>query len=56
MRENGKFVGDNGTIPEGQGVVMAQWDECHELFVMAMVLSISNVNLPGCAPDPLYRY
>ena len=56
MRENGKFVGDNGTIPEGQGIVIAQLNECHELFMMAMVLSISNTNIPGCASDPLSRY
>jgi len=34
MRKDGKFVGDDGTIPEGQGIVMAHLNECHELLEM----------------------
>jgi len=34
MRKDGKFVGSDGSIPEGQGVVMAHLNECHELVEM----------------------
>jgi hypothetical protein len=34
MRKDGKFVGVDGTIPEGQGIVMAHLNECHELVEM----------------------
>ncbi|KAH9852129.1 hypothetical protein C2E23DRAFT_886000 [Lenzites betulinus] len=34
MRREGKFVGVDGTIPEGQGIVMAHLNECHELLEM----------------------
>jgi len=34
MRKDGKFVGVDGTIPEGQGIVMAHLNECHELLEM----------------------
>ncbi|PIL25010.1 hypothetical protein GSI_12898 [Ganoderma sinense ZZ0214-1] len=34
MRKEGKFVGIDGTIPEGQGIVMAHLNECHELLEM----------------------
>jgi len=34
MRKEGKFVGMDGTIPEGQGIVMAHLNECHELLEM----------------------
>ncbi|CAK5283383.1 unnamed protein product [Mycena citricolor] len=34
MRKDGKFVGPEGTVPEGQGVVMAHLNECHELLEM----------------------
>ncbi|KAF5355278.1 hypothetical protein D9758_006086 [Tetrapyrgos nigripes] len=33
-RKDGKFVGEDGLIPEGQGVVMAHLNECHELIEM----------------------
>ncbi|KIY52826.1 hypothetical protein FISHEDRAFT_18746, partial [Fistulina hepatica ATCC 64428] len=32
LRKDGKFVGADGSIPEGQGVVMAHLNECHELM------------------------
>ena len=35
MRQDGKFVGVDGSIPEGQGIVMAHLNECHELLEMA---------------------
>jgi hypothetical protein len=28
------FTGSDGTIPEGQGIVMAHLNECHELLEM----------------------
>ena len=34
MRKDGKFLGSDGSIPEGQGVVMAHLNECHELLEM----------------------
>jgi len=34
MRKDGKFIGADGTIPEGQGIVMAHLNECHELLEM----------------------
>jgi hypothetical protein len=34
MRKDGKFVGVDGSIPEGQGIVMAHLNECHELVEM----------------------
>ncbi|KZV94594.1 hypothetical protein EXIGLDRAFT_736620 [Exidia glandulosa HHB12029] len=33
-RKDGKFVGVDGSIPEGQGIVMAHLNECHELLEM----------------------
>jgi capsular polysaccharide biosynthesis protein len=38
MRKDGKFVGaDGSTVPEGQGIVMAHLNECHELLEMVRV-------------------
>ncbi|KAF9453616.1 hypothetical protein P691DRAFT_800253 [Macrolepiota fuliginosa MF-IS2] len=34
MRKDGRFVGVDGTIPEGQGIIMAHLNECHELVEM----------------------
>lgn len=34
MRKDGRFVGVGGYIPEGQGIVMAHLNECHELLEM----------------------
>lgn len=34
MRKDGKFLGSDGSIPEGQGLVMAHLNECHELLEM----------------------
>ena len=39
MRKDGKFVGVDGTIPEGQGIVMAHLNECHELLEMVRCAS-----------------
>ncbi|KAG8805904.1 hypothetical protein FRC17_005276 [Serendipita sp. 399] len=32
--KDGKFIGKDGSIPEGQGIVMAHLNECHELLEM----------------------
>lgn len=34
LRKEGRFVSSDGSIPEGQGVVMAHLNECHELLEM----------------------
>ncbi|KAJ2914660.1 hypothetical protein MD484_g5763, partial [Candolleomyces efflorescens] len=34
MRKEGRFVGVDGSIPEGQGIIMANLNECHELVEM----------------------
>jgi hypothetical protein len=34
MRKDGKFIGVDGSIPEGQGILMAHLSECHELIEM----------------------
>ena len=41
MRKDGKFIGHDGSIPEGQGIVMAHLNECHELLEMASSYSLS---------------
>ncbi|TFK98345.1 hypothetical protein BDV98DRAFT_613811 [Pterulicium gracile] len=34
MRKDGKFIGTDGSIPEGQGILTAHLSECHELIEM----------------------
>jgi len=34
MRKDGRFLGIDGSIPEGQGILMAHLNECHELLEM----------------------
>ncbi|KAF9005994.1 hypothetical protein BDQ17DRAFT_1467113 [Cyathus striatus] len=34
MRKDGRFVGVDGSVPEGQGIIMAHLNECHELVEM----------------------
>lgn len=45
MRKDGKFVGADGTIPEGQAIVIAHLNECHELVeeVQSMQLSYNDL-------------
>ena len=38
MRKDGKFVGADGSVPEGQGIVMAHLNEGHELVEMVRIL------------------
>lgn len=40
LRKDGKFVGHDGIVPEGQGIVMAHLNECHELLQMVSLSSI----------------
>jgi hypothetical protein len=44
MRKDGKFVGVDGSIPEGQGIVMAHLNECHELLEMVRHLTLYTRN------------
>ena len=40
MRKDGRFIGVDGTIPEGQGIINANLSECHELVEMASPIHI----------------
>jgi hypothetical protein len=40
LRKDGKFVGSDGSIPEGQGIVMAHLSECHELVEMVRMSTL----------------
>lgn len=40
MRKDGKFIGHDGNVPEGQGIVMAHLNECHELLEMVNLSSL----------------
>jgi hypothetical protein len=42
LRKDGRFVGADGTIPEGQGIIMAHLNECHELVEMVSFIKTSN--------------
>lgn len=39
-RKDGKFVGVDGSIPEGQGILMAHLNECHELLEIVSATSL----------------
>lgn len=52
MRQDGKFIGVGGTIPEGQGILMAHLNECHELVEM-VCFTVLPVSLPQLTPDQL---
>lgn len=50
MRKDGKFIsGEDGSIPEGQGILMAHLNECHELLEM-----VSTQLLPPSSALTLY--
>ena len=34
LRKDGKFYADDGSIPEGQAILVAQLSEAHELLEM----------------------
>lgn len=44
LRKDGKFHSPDGSIPEGQGIVMAHLNECHELIEMLKEAMIENEN------------
>ncbi|KAF8317124.1 hypothetical protein DL93DRAFT_2134531 [Clavulina sp. PMI_390] len=44
LRKDGKFHATDGSIPEGQGIVMAHLNECHELIEMLKEAMIENEN------------
>ncbi|KAG1811464.1 uncharacterized protein BJ212DRAFT_1374655 [Suillus subaureus] len=44
MRKDGRFVGVGGNVPEGQGIVMAHLNECHELLEMVRTCTSQNSN------------
>lgn len=46
MRKDGKFEASDGSIPEGQGIVMAHLNECHELVEMV------SLDFYLCTPVP----
>lgn len=50
LRVDGKFYGVDGTIPEGQGIVVAHLNECHELIEMVCSLFCS---LLASEPKPI---
>lgn len=43
LRRDGKFHSPDGSIPEGQGIVMAHLNECHELIEMVRLLDRSQL-------------
>jgi hypothetical protein len=52
MRKDGKFVGIDGSIPEGQGIVMAHLNECHELLEMVRSPTLLSVDPPDVLRTP----
>lgn len=52
MRKDGRFVGVDGSIPEGQGIVMAHLNECHELLEMVRFPTLHSVDLLRTPPPP----
>ena len=43
MCKDGKFIGTDGTVPEGQGIVMAHLNECHELLEMVRLVRVVGI-------------
>jgi hypothetical protein len=57
MRKDGKFVGaDGSTVPEGQGIVMAHLNECHELLEMVRVAFPFPLFLTSLPPVPSFPF
>lgn len=42
MRKDGKFVGVDGSLPEGQAILHAHLNECHELLEMVRIVPSSS--------------
>lgn len=45
MRKDGKFIGTDGSIPEGQGILTAHLSECHELIEMVSTHTLGSMSL-----------
>ena len=56
MRKDGKFVGVDGSVPEGQGIVMAHLNECHELLEMVRLLIFTRFHSVHSAPLTSYPF
>lgn len=41
MRKDGRFIGVDGNVPEGQGIINANLSECHELVEMVIAFMSS---------------
>ena len=54
LRKDGKFIGIDGSIPEGQGIVMAHLNECHELLEMVRSLPGFFLTLRGMCRTTFY--
>ena len=52
MRKDGRFIGVNGTIPEGQGIINANLSECHELVEMASPIYIYYISCLSLIAPP----
>lgn len=48
LRKDGRFHGADGLIPEGQGIVMAHLNECHELIEMVRYIDCRLPLVPTC--------
>ncbi len=51
MRKDGKFEASDGSIPEGQGIVMAHLNECHELVEMVSLDFYLCTSIPRAVGD-----
>ena len=52
MRKDGRFIGVDGTIPEGQGIINANLSECHELVEMASPIYIYYISCLSLIAPP----
>ena len=55
MQKEGKFIGNDGGIPEGQAIVQAHLSECHELVEMVCLPLLSLFPIPFLSVQ-LYLY
>ena len=52
MRKDSRFIGVDGTIPEGQGIINANLSECHELVEMASPIYIYYISCLSLIAPP----
>ena len=55
LRKDGRFIGSDGSIPEGQGVINANLSECHELVEMVRLYYMSTF-LPSSLSSFLFLF